>query len=182
MKFNSILLVLPILTILMFDLGLSLRVSDFVNIFKKPKAMLAGLFGQLVLLPLIALAVGTVCRLQPEFFIALMLLAGIFFIQNKTVIISQFGTLGLATGGLILGSIAAAAVICLIFRLRTTERRTIVIEVGMQNAAQAIAVATSPFVFGNPVIATPAIIYALLMNVVLLSYMAVIGLAHLFAL
>ena len=90
------------MTVLMFDLGLSLRVSDFVNIFKRPKAMIAG----------------------------------IFFIQNKTVIISQFGTLGLATGGLILGSIAAAAVICLIFRLRTTERRTIVIEVGMQNAAQ----------------------------------------------
>ena len=59
MKFNSILLVLPILTVLMFDLGLSLRVSDFVNIFKKPKAMLAGLAGQLVILPLIALAIGS---------------------------------------------------------------------------------------------------------------------------
>ena len=42
----------------------------------------------------------------------------------------------------------------------------------MQNAAQAIAVATSPFVFANAVIATPAIIYALLMNVVLLTYVA----------
>ena len=91
------------------------------------------------------------------------------------VIISQFGTLGLATGGLILGSISAAAAICLILRLQKTEKRTIVIEVGMQNAAQAIAVATSPFVFGNPVIATPAIIYALLMNIVLLTYVAVIG-------
>ena len=49
MKFNSILLVLPILTVLMFDLGLSLRVSDFVNIFKKPKAMMAGLAGQYML-------------------------------------------------------------------------------------------------------------------------------------
>lgn len=75
MKFNSILLVLPILTVLMFDLGLSLRVSDFVNIFKKPKAMLTGLFGQLVLLPLIALGLANVCRLQPEFFIGLMLIA-----------------------------------------------------------------------------------------------------------
>ena len=59
MKFNSILIVLPILTILMFDLGLSLRVSDFVNIFKKPKAMFAGLAGQLIVLPLIALATGS---------------------------------------------------------------------------------------------------------------------------
>lgn len=281
MKFNSILLVLPILTILMFDLGLTLKVSDFVNIFKKPKAMLAGLAGQLVLLPLIALGIGTVCRLQPEFFIglmliaccpggsssnifsklakgdvalsvsltafssiitlftlplimqlttthfgesvgitlpvgnllkqnlftmllpivagiclrhwaegasakidkvlskcafpALMLLAGIFFVQNKSVIISQFGTLGLATGGLILGSILAAFALSVILRLRKTEKRTIVIEVGMQNAAQAIAVATSPFVFDNPVLATPAIIYALLMNLVLLTYVAVVS-------
>ena len=279
MKFDSILIVLPILTVLMFDLGLSLRVSDFIDIFRKPKAMLAGLCGQLLLLPLIALFIGTTCKLQPEFFIglmliaccpggsssnifsklakgdvalsvsltafssiitlftlplimkvttthigetvgitlpvgnllkqnlftmllpivagiclrrfaegvslkidkvlskcafpALMLLAGIFFIQNKTVIISQFKTLGLATGGLILSSVLVASVICLILRLRMKERRTIVIEVGMQNAAQAIAVATSPFVFGNSVIAAPAIIYALLMNIVLLSYVAV---------
>lgn len=75
MKFNSILIVLPILTVLMFDLGLSLRVSDFINIFKKPKAMIAGLTGQLMALPLIALAVGTLCGLQPEFFIGLMLIA-----------------------------------------------------------------------------------------------------------
>lgn len=281
MKFNSILIVLPILTVLMFDLGLSLRVSDFINIFRKPKAMIAGLIGQLMALPLIALAVGMLCGLQPEFFIglmliaccpggsssnifsklakgdvalsvsltafssiltlftlplimqvtttylgesvgitlpvgnllkqnlftmllpiaagiclrrwaegisiridkvlskcafpALMLLAAIFFIQNKSVIISQFGTLGLATGGLILCSISVAAAISLALRLKKDEKRTIVIEVGMQNAAQAIAVATSPFVFANPVIATPAIIYALLMNVVLLSYVAVIG-------
>lgn len=281
MQFNSILIVLPILTVLMFDLGLTLRFSDFIEIFRKPKAMIAGLAGQLVILPLIALGLGSLFNLEVEFFIglmliaccpggsssnvfsklakgdvalsvsltafssiitlftlplimkivtihlgeevgitlpvgnllkqnlftmllpivagicvrryaegaalkidkvlskcafpALMLLAGIFFIQNKSAIIENFGTLGLAAGGLILVSILAAAVLSLVFRLRKTEKRTIVIEVGMQNAAQAIAVATSPFVFANAVIATPAIIYALLMNVVLLTYVAVVG-------
>lgn len=281
MKFNSILLVLPILTVLMFDLGLSLRVSDFVNIFKRPKAMFAGLAGQLIILPLIALGLGLLFGLQTEFFIglmliaccpggsssnifsklakgdvalsvsltafssvitlftlplimqittsrlgeavgislpvgnllkqnlitmllpivlgiclrlyaegaalkidkvlskcafpALMLLAGIFFVQNKEVIIKNFGTLGLTAGALILSSILVAAAMSVILRLKKTEKRTIVIEVGMQNAAQAIAVATSPFVFANAVIATPAIIYALLMNVVLLIYVAITG-------
>lgn len=281
MKFNSILIVLPILTVLMFDLGLSLRVSDFVNIFKKPKAMFAGLAGQLIVLPLIALGIGSLFGLETEFFIglmliaccpggsssnvfsklakgdvalsvsltafssvitlftlplimqittsrlgeavgitlpvgnllkqnlftmllpivagicvrryaetaalnidkvlskcafpALMLLAGIFFVQNKAAIIDNFGTLGLAAGGLIIASILSAAAMSLILRLRKTEKRTIVIEVGMQNAAQAIAVATSPFVFANATIATPAIIYALLMNVVLLTYVAIAG-------
>lgn len=40
----------------------------------------------------------------------------------------------------------------------------------MQNAAQAIAIASSPFVFNNEIMAIPAIIYALFMNVVLLTY------------
>jgi BASS family bile acid:Na+ symporter len=53
-------------------------------------------------------------------------------------------------------------------------RRTIVIEVGMQNAAQAIAIASSPFIFNSGEMAIPAIIYALLMNVILLAYVAVI--------
>jgi len=280
MKFNSILIVLPILTVLMFDLGLTLHVSDFVRIVKKPKAMILGLVGQLLVLPLIALSIGSVLGLPEAFFIgliliaccpggsssnvfsmlakgdvalsvsltafsslitlitlpaimqfttarlgqavgitlpvgnllkqnfftmllpivagilvnhffvnaaqkiskvlskcafpALMLLAGIFFVQNKDVIIKNFGTLGLATGALIIVSILIAAGASRLFRLQKTEKRTIVIEVGMQNAAQAIAVATSPFVFNNAAIATPAIVYALLMNVVLLIYVAVL--------
>ena len=59
-------------------------------------------------------------------------------------------------------------------RLTGREQRTIVIEIGMQNAAQAITVASSPFVFNNDIIAVPAIVYALLMNIVLLTYVAVI--------
>ena len=40
----------------------------------------------------------------------------------------------------------------------------------MQNAAQAIALASSPFVFNNSAMAMPAIVYALFMNVILLIY------------
>ena len=58
-----------------------------------------------------------------------------------------------------------------LFRLRRAVRRTIVIEVGMQNAAQAIAVATSPLIFDSGEMAVPAIVYALVMNVVLLAYL-----------
>lgn len=281
---NSILIVLPILTILMFDLGLTLHLSDFVRIAKQPKAMGLGLVGQLVILPLIAFGLGLLLDLPELYFIgliliaccpggassnifsmlakgdvalsvsltafssiitlftlpavmawatsyigntvgvtlpvgnllkqnlltmllpialgiavryyfekaalaidkvlskfafpALMLLALIFFIQNRTAIIANIGKLGLASGLLIMVSVSVAALISVAFRLQRTEKRTIVIEVGMQNAAQAIAVATSPFVFNSAEIATPAIIYALLMNVVLLTYVGVIKLKH----
>ena len=52
------------------------------------------------------------------------------------------------------------------------QRRTVVIEAGIQNSAQAIAVAGSPFVLNNAAFAVPAVIYALLMNVILLGYIA----------
>jgi BASS family bile acid:Na+ symporter len=61
-----------------------------------------------------------------------------------------------------------------LMRLTGREQRTIVIEIGMQNAAQAITVACSPFVFNSEVMAVPAIIYALMMNVILLTYVGVL--------
>lgn len=274
---NSILIVLPILTLLMFCLGLTLEGKDFLLVFKRGKAVIGGLVGQL-LMPAIALAVAKVMHLDPIFtiglvliaccpggsssnifsmlakgdvalsvsltalssiitlftlplimqfvtssvgqqvgiqlpvknllmqnlvtmllpiiigivlryykpdlaariakvlskmaFPALMLLAGIFFVQHRETIADNFSVLGLAVTGLLLAAVIFAAGLCYLFGLHTKERRTIIIEVGMQNAAQAIAIASSPFVFNDGRFAIPAILYALMMNVVLLTYVA----------
>ena len=104
-------------------------------------------------------------------FPALMLLAAAFFVQYASTILENLGVLGLAAGALILLAMAGGSLLARLFRLRRAVRRTIVIEVGMQNAAQAIAVATSPLIFDSGEMAVPAIVYALVMNVVLLSYL-----------
>lgn len=274
----SIFIVLPILTLLMFELGLTLQPADFKLFLSRPRPLLVGLAGQLIFLPLVALllthcftlpavfAVGFVLiaccpggsssnvfsllakgdvalsvsltafsslitlvtlplimqwvvtqsglsqgetitlpvgkllmqnlftmllpivvgilfrRYAPKrakrieavlsriAFPCLILLAAVFFIQEFDAIRAHFGELGLSILLLILTCILLGAGLSQLFHLKGSERRTIVIEVGMQNAAQAIALATSPFVFGDARIAVPAIIYALLMNVVLLSY------------
>ena len=44
----------------------------------------------------------------------------------------------------------------------------------VQNAAQAITIASSPFIFNSGEMALPAICYALLMNVILLTYVYLI--------
>ena len=75
---------------------------------------------------------------------------------------------------LILLSMAGGVGLSWLMRLTGREQRTIVIEIGMQNAAQAITIATSPFVFNNDIMAIPAIIYALMMNVILLTYVGVL--------
>lgn len=277
----TVLIVLPILTLLMFELGLNLNLNDFALLYKRPQAMLVGLCGQLVLLPLVALILAYSCNLPEvlllglvlialcpggsssniftllakgdvalsiamttvstvvtmftlplilkwvmtfsglslaEFdipigkllvqnlvlmllpisvgvllkrfapnkaskinsllakiaFPCLLLLASIFFIEHYSDIVAYFNDLALAVVALILMAVTLSSFLSRIFKLSSKVRRTIVIEVGMQNAAQAIALASSPFVFNNPTMAMPAIVYALFMNVILLIYIKLI--------
>ena len=286
---NTIFIVLPILTILMFDLGLTLKPQDFKLIAQRPKPVIVGLIGQIILLPLIAWAIiqflSTInIQLSTLFLIgimlvacspggsssnvfsmlakgdvalsitltacssiitlftlplimawvtseglrvtgyglqeaidihlpignllvqnivlmvvpigigfivnifreqaaakihnvlkriampALVLLVTVFFLQHKQTIVAEFASLGLTMTILILATTGCGALLAWLLKLTAKERRTLVIEIGMQNAAQAITIACSPFIFNNEVIAIPAIIYALMMNLILLAY------------
>jgi len=279
---NAIFIVLPILTLLMFDLGLTLKPQDFKLIAQRPIPVLIGLFGQIVLLPLIAwgiilspltsnlsplfiigimlvacspggsssnvfsmlakgdvalsvtltafsslitlftlpiimawvtagvgeavdihlpvtnllvqnivlmvvpIAVGFIinlCREQAAQRIhnvlkriampALILLVTVFFFQHKQTIINEFPSLGITMTALIILTTTCGALLARLMRLTTKERRTLVIEIGMQNAAQAITIACSPLIFNNEIMAIPAIIYALMMNIILLAYVGI---------
>jgi bile acid:Na+ symporter, BASS family len=69
-------LVLPIaLAMIMLGLGLSLKSDDFFRIFKYPKAVAIGLIGQLVILPIIALAIVKVIPMPPAIAVGLIILA-----------------------------------------------------------------------------------------------------------
>ena len=107
-------------------------------------------------------------------FFALLFLATVFFIQHRQTIAANYQQLGACITLLILLSTSCGGLLAKAVKLNKQQQRTLVIEVGMQNAAQAIAVASSPFVFNNDLIAIPAIIYALMMNVILLIYVQVI--------
>lgn len=275
---NPVLIVLPILLILMFDLGLEFKLKDVTALAKHPKAVWIGLVAQIIILPLIAIALGKIfnpapylfvglvliaCspggsssnifsliakgdvtlsvtltalssvitiftippimmyvmnisgfeavshiqlpvgklfmqnivlvllpialgmivkKLRPKFaakakkildkaaFPALLLLATVFFIANRETIMENFSSLTLIITIMILAAMGLGTLLAIVSGLGSKQRKTIVIEVGMQNAAQAIAIASSPFVFNNNQIAVPAIIYALMMNVILLTY------------
>ena len=107
-------------------------------------------------------------------FPALMTLALIFFLQYTEEIKENFAVLGITITALILAAMLCSSLSSRATKSNTAVRRTIVIEVGMQNAAQAISIASSPFIFNSGEMALPAIIYALLMNVILLIYVAVV--------
>ena len=281
---NAIFIVLPILTLLMFDLGLTLKPQDFQLIAQRPKPVIIGLVGQIILLPLIAWGLIHLTQytihLTPLFIIgimlvaccpggsssnvfsmlakgdvalsvtltacssiitlftlplimawvtksiqypdvsiqlpvgnlliqnivlmvvpisigfvlnifreqtaakihnvlkriampALVLLVTVFFFQHKQTIVEEFTSLGLTMTALILTTTGCGALLSWLLHLTTKERRTLVIEIGMQNAAQAITIACSPLIFNNEIIAIPAIIYALMMNLILLAYVGI---------
>ncbi len=275
---NTIWIVMPILIVLMFLLGLDLDRTAFAGVRRQPKAVLLGMLGQLVLLPIIAFGVAWALNLPPVYFMglvlvaccpggsssnvfsmlakgdvalsvtltalssiitlftlpvimefvtrfvsdmsevqitlpvgkllvqnivllfvpliagsifrhflptaaarvgrvlgkaafpALMTLALVFFLQYSNEIVDNFAMLGLSAALLILLAMACSSALSRLGGFGSAVRRTIVIEVGMQNAAQAIAIASSPFIFNSGEMALPAIIYALLMNVILLTY------------
>lgn len=105
-------------------------------------------------------------------FPALMILAATFFLQYPEEIAANFKVLGTVVTVLILTCMAAGALLSRLAGKDGATHRTIVIEIGMQNAAQAIAIATSPFLFNDGEMAIPAIIYALMMNIILLLYIS----------
>lgn len=72
---NTIWIVLPILIVLMFQLGIELDRQAFAGVFRRPAAVVAGLAGQLLVLPLIAFGVALAFRLPPVWFMGLMLIA-----------------------------------------------------------------------------------------------------------
>mgnify|MGYP000778726625 FL=1 len=107
-------------------------------------------------------------------FPALILLATVFFIQHHETIAAQIGRLGLCITLMILLAMGGGYLISQLMKLNRKEQRTLIIEIGMQNAAQSIAIASSPFIFNNDIIAIPAIIYALMMNIILLVYVGIV--------
>ncbi len=102
----------------------------------------------------------------------LLLMIAVFVVRQREVLIASAGSLALATLLLILATMGLGVLLGRLARLGALARRAILVEVGMQNAAQAIAIAASPLLLADFAYAVPAVVYAVTMNVVLLGYLA----------
>jgi len=60
---------------IMLSLGLSLTPRDFLRVFAHPRAVLVGLFGQIVLVPVLAFAIVNLAGLPADLALGLMILA-----------------------------------------------------------------------------------------------------------
>ncbi|TVS11580.1 MAG: bile acid:sodium symporter family protein, partial [Wenzhouxiangella sp.] len=69
-------LLLPLgLAFIMLAVGLGLRVTDFIAVFRRPRPLIAALGNQILLLPLIAAILVAVYAGRPEFAFGIMILA-----------------------------------------------------------------------------------------------------------
>ncbi len=69
-------LLMPVaIAIIMFGIGLKLEYKDFKRVFVQPKAVLVGLFCQLVLLPLVAFVLVLAWPMEPVYKVGLLLIA-----------------------------------------------------------------------------------------------------------
>lgn len=75
MQQNDSLLFPIALAIIMFGIGLNLKFSDFRHVLIAPKAVLFGLFGQMALLPVIALIIAFAYPMDPVYKLGLVLIA-----------------------------------------------------------------------------------------------------------
>ena len=64
-----------VLALIMFGMGLTLKVADFSRLFKYPRIIVAGILGQILLLPIIALVVALVLELSAPLAVGLMIVA-----------------------------------------------------------------------------------------------------------
>ncbi|MBL4743769.1 MAG: bile acid:sodium symporter family protein [Cycloclasticus sp.] len=68
--------ILPVsLSVIMFGMGLSLRLADFARVLKQPKAAVIGISAQMLALPLIALLIAIAFKLPPELAVGLMIIS-----------------------------------------------------------------------------------------------------------
>ena len=67
---------LPVsLAIIMFGMGLTLVIGDFIRIFTYPKAVLVGLINQIILLPIIGFSIVVLFKLRPTMATGVMILS-----------------------------------------------------------------------------------------------------------
>lgn len=96
------------LMLIMFSMGLTLTLRDFGLVLTNPKPVAAGLAGQLLLMPVLALVVGLLFRLPPELALGLFILG-----------ISPAGTTSNALTFIGRGNVALAVVLTAISSLVT---------------------------------------------------------------
>lgn len=181
----SLTAVTSVITVLTIPLVVNLAMGYWMAADTSLRLALGPVLGQNAVTILLPVGLGMLVRNRNEDFARrlgnilrkaalplLLVMIAVFMVQQSAVLAAGLSTVALATFLLIITAMTLGAFLGWIGRLREGERRAIIMEVGMQNAAQAMAIAASPFLLANSVYAIPAVVYAVTMNLVLLSYLA----------
>ncbi len=121
-----------LLMIVMFGMGLTMKLSDFSVVFAKPKDVLVGCAAQFIILPL--LSVTAIC----------LIIASVVSHNSAKI---------LSTGAVIFAAVIlhnllgylCGFMIGIIFRMELPRKKAVAIEIGMQNSGLATSLAANAF-------------------------------------
>ena len=72
-EYNGINIINLLLSIVLFTMGTTLKVDDFINVFKNPKAIAVGISAQYIIMPIIAFALASAFSLDTALTVGLIL-------------------------------------------------------------------------------------------------------------
>jgi len=72
-EFNGINILNLLLSIVLFTMGTTLKVDDFINVFRNPKAIAVGISAQYIIMPIIAFALASVFSIDTALTVGLIL-------------------------------------------------------------------------------------------------------------
>ena len=72
-EYNGINIINLLLSVVLFTMGTSLKVDDFINVFKNPKAIAVGISAQYIIMPIIAFALASAFSLDTALTVGLIL-------------------------------------------------------------------------------------------------------------
>lgn len=182
-----------LLGIVMFGMGLTLKPSDFTDVFKRPRDVIIGAVAQFTLMPLLAFLLTKVFRLSPELAIGVILgiVVNRFFSKVTEKAVKALPLISTTAIVLIIAAVVSVnsarimqnglLIVCVVIchnvlgyltgylaaralKLDTTKCRAISIEVGMQNSGLATSLAATHFA-QYPLATVPGAVFSVWHNI-----------------
>ena len=182
-----------LLGIVMFGMGLTLKPSDFTDVFKRPRDVIIGAVAQFTLMPFLAFLLTKVFRLSPELAIGVILgiVVNRFFSKVTEKAVKALPLISTTAIVLIIAAVVSVnsarimqnglLIVCVVIchnvlgyltgylaaralKLDTTKCRAISIEVGMQNSGLATSLAATHFA-QYPLATVPGAVFSVWHNI-----------------
>ncbi|PKC53282.1 SBF-domain-containing protein, partial [Rhizophagus irregularis] len=166
----------PLLGIVMFGMGMTLKLNDFKLVVKYPKGVILGVLAQFIIMPLLAFGLAVAFQLPPELAVGVILVGCCPVVSVIAIVLIVAAVVSGSRDRIIESGLFILAIVILhnglgylvgygvgrLFNLNYEDKKAVSIEVGMQNSGLGASLATAHF---EPITAVPSAIFSFWHNI-----------------